>query len=252
MLKEDAKEADRIKQTLLLSPKLHRAMDTLQISYPLEFSHWEAEKNLTHPYLQLWHCKDLLEDAAKELTSTDLPQVIALRTFLEETVSDEWDEARDMFNNGFVNHRHWTKLFRPHAPIVTLLGNEPRAFICTEVSRISENKINLQCWSWEFDGHFFRQSFSIDVDWPNQFVLIQITSLSHYPLRFNTSDLTNRLRKRGTTFWSCRQRNYISYNPSSQDKIGQAVRNSHSMRNALSLISYRLHYAIWSTCPPTN
>lgn len=252
VLKEDAKEADRIKQTLLLSPKLYRAMDTLQASYPTDMSHWEAEKNLTYPYPQLWHSKDLLDNAAKELTPGDWPQVIALRDFLEETVSDEWGEAEDMFEDGFVNNQHWTKLFRPNEPIVTLLENEPRAFICKEISRISEDKLHLQCWSWEFDGHFFRQNFAISVDWPNQSDLIPITDLSHYPLKFDTSDLTSRLRNRGATFWLCRQRNYISYNPSSQDTIGKSVRNGYSMRNALLLTDYRLHYAIWSTCPPTN
>lgn len=223
VLKKNAKEADRIKQTLLPSPGLTRALNMLQSSLPLELRDWDEEGNLTYPYPQLWHCRDVLHDAAEELTPREQSYVMTLLEFLQSHVSTEWLEAEAMFENGMVSRQHWTKLFRPDEPIVTTIDGEPRAFICKEDAEVFHDTLHLPCWSWEFDGHFFRQDFAIKIKWPDQSDVAMITDLSHYPLRYDDSDLEQRLHSRGLTFWSCRQRRYISYESASQDAIVQAV-----------------------------
>lgn len=223
VLKKDAREAIRRSQILIPSPELSRALNSIEAFHPLEMSDWSAGKSLAYPYPQLRHYKDLLEKTAKELIPEVRSYVTTLRSYLETDVSDEWNEADHMFEKGLVSKQHWTKLFRRNEPSVALLDGEPRAFICRDSYHVSDDKLHLKCWSWEFDGHFFRQDFSVNIDWPDDSEVRRITDLSHYPLRFDTSDLADRLHNRGVKFWSCRQRKHINYSSSSQDPSGQAV-----------------------------
>jgi hypothetical protein len=243
VLMEDAKEADRKRQILLPSPGLSRALDKLQTLYTLELGDWSAEDELAYPYPQLWHCRDLLRNAIKELPPGNRSQVATLCNYLETETSNEWTEAKNMFEKGLVSKQHWSKLFRPDEVCVTLLDGEPRAFVCKDNHGVSYGKLDLECWSWEFDGHFYRQDFSISISWPDQSEVTPITGLSHYPLRFDTHELTNRLANRGTTFWSCRQSKYVSYKPPSQDTIGEAVSSCRILFQSTVVDKYRLSYA---------
>ena len=223
VLKEDAKKADRNGQILVPSEGLSRALNKLQTLYKRELGDWSAANKLAYPYPQLWHCRDLLRNAAKEFPPGNLSHVATLCDYLETELSDEWIEAKHMFEKGLVSKQHWAKLFRPNEVVVTLLGGEPRAFVCKDSVRVLHDQLHLECWSWEFDGRFHRQDYSIYLDWPGQSEVTPITYLSHFPLRFDTSDLATRLANRGATFWSCRQRRYVSYRTPSQNMMGQAV-----------------------------
>jgi hypothetical protein len=237
VLEEDAKEADRSNQILMPSLGLSRALDKLKTLYKLELGNWSAKFKLAYPYPQLWHCKDLLRNLTKELPPGDRSRVATLCNYLELEISDEWIEAEDMFEKGIVSKQHWKKLFRPNELGVTLLDGEPRAFVCEENYVISSGKLRLACWSWEFDGNFYQREFSVDIVWPDRSEVTRITGLSHYPLRFNTSDLANRLASRGATFWSCRQRKYVSYRSPSQDTNGQSVSSCRNCFRVPSLMS---------------
>lgn len=237
VLRKDAKEADRKDQILVPSPGLKRALNSLRMLHPSILDDWELEENLTYPYPQLWHSRHFLLIAAEDLSPGDQCHITTLWRYLDNDMIGEWTEAEDMFKEGIVSKQHWTKLFHPNELIVTMLYGEPRAFICKDNPEVSNDKLYLECWSWEFDGQFFRRDLSFIIDWPGQSDVASIVDLSHYPLKFDTFDLANRLAKRGATFWSCRQRKYVSYRSPSQSTIGQTVSSCHTCFKVASLIS---------------
>ncbi|KAI1611002.1 hypothetical protein EDD36DRAFT_309518 [Exophiala viscosa] len=105
--------------------------------------------------------------------------------------------------------------------------------------RIRHEKIKLQDWSvtgwhWAFDGNFQREHsshyFDIEVEkvdkWDNATSSSawqkrrmeepkpkesEITDLQVFPIKYANADLVDTLRKRGSTFWKCRNRRLVSY-----------------------------------------
>ncbi|KAK5046859.1 hypothetical protein LTR84_007213 [Exophiala bonariae] len=107
--------------------------------------------------------------------------------------------------------------------------------------RVSNEKMRVQCWAvtgwyWAFDGHFQRQNcrheFDIEVgEEINYDTTIRdsidgghdtsigarqakeqaIKDLSIFPLEYAEPDLVDRLQRRGSTFWKCRNRLLVSY-----------------------------------------
>lgn len=93
----------------------------------------------------------------------------------------------------------------------------------------------IKAWHWVFNGAFQRQydtlKFSIqgaifkhvldamahecldprsDAD-ESEASALNITDLEVVPLKHVSSDIVEKLRRRGRTFWKCRVRNFVSY-----------------------------------------
>ena len=92
-----------------------------------------------------------------------------------------------------------------HLQACTTLGHNTRTTLG------NNTRLELNCISWSFDEVFKKQSIVHTVAWPSSDGLIAITSLEIFPLRYDTSGLENRLRKRGEQFWACRKRAFVSY-----------------------------------------
>lgn len=226
ILREDAKLAQREERVLIPSKGLRRAMNVLESFYPDQLRNWDEENNLTYPYLQLWHCKDLFRaPASRMLEPAQQLHVDALLSYLEDDVAAEWEESEQIFSNGLVNKQHWAKLFRPNDPIITMKDGEPRAYVSRNCPTIEDEKLLLNCWSWEFDGEFYLEDSTFEVGWPSRSDAVPISDLAYFPLRCDKTDLTRRLERRGHTFWSCRKRRYVSYDKPSEGASVQSVRS---------------------------
>lgn len=125
--------------------------------------------------------------------------------------------------------------------------------------RVANERVKVQSWSvtgwyWAFDGHFQRQNctrhFDIEVSEEtkrdtfahehtitgqdsqidtSQVKEQNIKDLSIFPLAYAEPDLVDRLQKRGSTFWKCRNRRLVSYMEKGMD-------NSQDMVNFLPSI----------------
>lgn len=218
VLTNNAALAEREDQVIVPSKGLKRAMSTLKSSFPSQLRNWDDEDNLTYPYLQLWHCKDLLRVAVNNMS--DPAQQLhsnALLSYLESEGAAEWEEAEKLFSDGRVNKKHWAKLFRPNDLVVTMDNGEPRAYVVRDCPTVGDDSLVLACWSWKFDGEFHLQYPHHKVTWPSESDTVPISDLVFYPLRFDKSDLKERLERRGRVFWSCRKRRYVSYNVSPEE-----------------------------------
>jgi len=238
VLMRDAAPAEREQQVLVPSKGLTKAIATLKASCPTSLHNWDKEHNLTYPYLQLWHCKDILQDAASNLPDPGQRlHLQALLNYLKEAVAAEWKEAEELFSQGLVNKKHWAKLYRPNDLIVTMDNDEPLAFVVKDCPNVNDEFLDLECWSWGFDGSFYLQPFPVVVKWPSGPDTIKISELSFFPLRFDETGLEERLRHRGNIFWSCRTRRYVCYSVASDESSIQSVRPSASCFQGLTLMS---------------
>jgi hypothetical protein len=211
-LKDDAKPAIPQSEFISVSNNLKKALDALSLKEPDDLSNWNVVKNPAFPYLQLYHCKHLLTGvSASEL---DIPNQLHLETlyrYLDEHLAAEYEEAELLFRKGIASRMHWAKLFRPNEVVVTMENEQPRAYLSTVCPSPDSNTLVLQCWSWEFDGRFWRNQTDLRIQWPSYADTVSITQLGAYPLRFDQTGLEERLKRRGTEFWSCRKRKLISY-----------------------------------------
>ena len=224
VLMEDAKPAERVRQVLVPLKGLKSAMGTLEALFPRQLRGWDDASNLTYPYLQLWHCKDRVRAAVLDLP--DIMQQLyanALLDYLEEEVTAECKEAEDLFDKGFVNKKHWAKLFRPNGLVITVEDGEPRAYVSNDCPTVADDWLSIDCSLWGFNGEFYQKNSTKEEDWPSKSDTISISDLTFYPLRFDKTCLEERLRSRGNIFWACRHRRYVNYNVSLDDTTDQLV-----------------------------
>jgi hypothetical protein len=212
VLERDARPAVADSQALLLSEGLQEALYLLSTEIP--GFRWDREdpSNLTYPYLQLYHQRNIFTSSATDvLKLSHHHHLEVLQDYLAEHLGPEYNEADTLFRNGMVERHHWAKLYRPGAVLVTIESGQPVAHICETCTTLSKNRLRLDCWDWAFDGKFYRNNVILDVQWPSDGNITAIADLEAYPLVHATAGLEDELRSRGKVFWECRTRKFANY-----------------------------------------
>ena len=155
---------------------------------------------------------------AQPLPTTSHPAKVT-----ESNSASEKEDAQELHRTGFVRKDRWEELFRPDDIIVTNDNDQPRAYVVTFAPWLDMKALTLHCWSWEFDGQFYKRQTALEIPWPSDEEVIGITELRAYPLVYDKTDLDERLRKRGTKFWGCRERRLVGYQIPLQDTEEQTV-----------------------------
>ena len=228
-LKRDGEAASpNTEEIQIVSEDLQDAMATMESLHPDQFGAWDPQRGMRAPYLQLYHCRSLMDDYATtssgDLSQTHQDHIRTLFNYVMASYGEEYQEADDLFESGLVNQYHFPKLFGPNEIVVTVANNQPSAYISEICPTLEDGHLELNCWSWEFDGLFRKKERNLSVPWPQNSDTIPISSLRVYPLRYDQSDLEERLRNRGKQFWECRKRNFVSYESPNPTFEVQAVR----------------------------
>jgi hypothetical protein len=218
-LKGDGQAAQSISEEMtIISDDLKDAINMIEATNPERMAKWHDPRNMKAPYLHFYHCRGLMDQAAVGLRGIHQQHIAVLLEYLNKAFGPEYDEADALFSRGLVTKLHFPKLFGPNEVVLTSQNDQPLAYIsesCPEPDRLP---LCLNCWSWTFDGLFRKERTPLHVDWPSCAPkILPISALKTYSLRFDTSGLEERLRKRGKKFWRCRKRNFVSYespNPS--------------------------------------
>jgi hypothetical protein len=217
VLRENAAHATSRSERLILSESLQKALELLgisreEVSDREEGDEYELPSNLDYPYLELYYERQfLVEHAANIISVADQVHLNVLAEWLENNLGSEFTEAGKLFEQGNVNRKHWTKLFRPGTVVVNLKSNEPTAYTCTSCTSTHHNRLLLKCWSWEFDSKFFKNEVDLTVSWAPDKATVAITNLLTYPLEYALPGLKQELRRRGEVFWACRSRKFVNY-----------------------------------------
>jgi hypothetical protein len=192
--------------------------DTLRI--------WRDHVNLTYPYLELYQRNGAFREEAERHTLPGNPEVAHLQMFsryLDERLGPVFAEAEALFGCGLTDREHWAKLFPPGEVIVTHEHGEPQAYVCTSYPTTIDGALRVKCWSWVFDGKFFKNEAVLVVSWPSDSDKIAITDLHTYPLKHAHGNMEQEMKHRGEVFWACRFRKFVNYDVALQGMEVQKV-----------------------------
>lgn len=226
-LKQDEETARPIAEEMtIISDDLKEAITSIAANYPERFGNWQDQPNLRAPYLHFYHCRAVMRDASDDILDGNHQSLIkVLLDYLQTSFGSEYEEADAMFARGLVSQRHFHKLFGPNEVVVTTKNGQPLAFVSETYPEPDQSPINLDCWSWTFDGFFQQEKTTQNVQWLlTTTQTIPIKQLNTCPLRYDSTGLERRLRDRGGAFWSCRRRRYVSYESPNPTFEVQAVR----------------------------
>ena len=152
----------------------------------------------------------------------------ALAGYLDQHITPEFVEAEALFAKGVVSRKHWAKLFCLDEIVVTVEHGQAVAFVSVICPIPNDDFLVLYCWSWAFDGKFFRREAELRIPWPSKNDVTAITDLQVYPLKYAKAGLEDKLRNRGERFWGCRGRKYVSYDVPLSGMEIQIVRHHFS------------------------
>ncbi|KAH4220692.1 hypothetical protein HBI24_152420 [Parastagonospora nodorum] len=254
-LPRDTEPATPRAEKLILSAGLDQALDMFLETSRRKASRGEEDdqkheplsirqhpKSLVYPYLELYYRnQELREQIVRQtalpiVANTELVHMRNLSWYLEARLSSEFAEAEGLFHRGLTNRKHWAKLYRPEAVVVTQESGQPRAYVCTSCPDIKEGALRLRCWSWDFDGKFFRNEVVLVISWPSDSDTIPITDLHAYPLRHAHEHMEQELQHRGEVFWACRSRKFVNYGVPLQGMEVQIV----NLRYMIDTATYKL------------
>jgi hypothetical protein len=107
ILQQDGGPAISISEVLVLSPSLREALQKLCEQHPGALREWQETKELVYPYPQLYRRKHLFTgDTTKALDQSHQVHLEALSHYLDERLTDEYDEAAALFEAGLVTQKH--------------------------------------------------------------------------------------------------------------------------------------------------
>ncbi|KAL2870147.1 ATP-binding protein [Aspergillus lucknowensis] len=138
------------------------------------------------------------------------PRVKGLLQTVDRVFREEHTEADSLFARGHVSERHLPKLFRPGDFIVSTTEGHPRAYMINDWPKLRSGSLVLPCFTWSFDGQFYRETKNILLGWEFGDRDLPVTKLGVYPLSFDPG-IRERLLRRGSVFWRCRTRRFVSY-----------------------------------------
>lgn len=216
--------ADATSERMRLSESLQGALHALRSQNTDMFKEWEADEDLLHPYPKLYYSKHLFVGSSTQMLEPK--QQIDLEVlfhYLTDHLAADYEDLARLSAAGFVSQKHWRMLFRPDDTVVTIQDGHIRGFIMKYCRLRNQNTLELDCWSWEYDGNFFREPITIQILWPSQSKQVAITDLSVYPICYAAEEMQLKLRKRGHTFWGCRRRKYVNYDVPLQGLGSQLV-----------------------------
>jgi hypothetical protein len=220
-LRADAEPATPDSEAMLLSKGLKEALRLLNMTENGILGHW----NLEYPYPQLYHHRDVfIGKSANELKLIHQFHLRALSQYFNEHLALEYAEAEKLFEAGQVRRKHWVKMFRPNEVLVTKDDGHPMAYMLSSCPRSNQEILQLDCWSWDFDGSFSKKFTTLTISWTSKSDVIPISELQVYPLRLDKTGSEGILRKRGSTFWSCRKQRFVDYGVKPQGMEVQKVK----------------------------
>jgi hypothetical protein len=218
ILIEEGPEAEAKTEVIhMVGSTLKATMGVVRNLYPMKFGE-TGEKVLDiliAPYIAIFRTKTILQhivnNNSDEWSEKQRSAIACLMKFVRSSSVAGFEEAEAMFALGTVSLRHFNKLFTPGDIVVHNSKEGPMGYFVSEAQHESRLRARLSCWSWQFDGKFFKKKVTWAVDWPSGDSDISISSLKLYPLQYDTSGVKERMRARGNIFWACKKKCLIEF-----------------------------------------
>jgi len=236
-MKHEYPPAEAVSERLQLSGSLQEAICAIRHQDEDGPRNWNFDEELIYPYTKLYRCKHFfLESMIQALERRQQLELGQLFHYLTDRLTPEYDKLSKMSAEGIVSQKYWVMLFRQNEVALRIQDGQYQAFAVKSCRLLDHNTLSMECWTWEYDGNFYREHFTVSSAWPSISKEVAITQLSVYPIFYAADTIESKLRERGHTFWGCRGRKYVSYDLPSQEMESQIVRVQS--RLSLTLLTY--------------
>lgn len=220
--------------TSIICDVLQEGLETLTSSDEtlkqyLPFS--EDFKEISAPYLFYFYFRDKVDEQVLKLEEKQCQQVQLFTSYISTHFDAEYEKAEVMFSQGLVSPPYLEFLFVPDEVVVCndgkdLIGHQQKSTPRNLVNPMEVVGISFDAETWEFDGNFRTRRTTIDVIYGKASTPVNsIDKLKAYPLRYAPSKVEEKIRKRGETFWACRNHQYITYSGMNYTNDNKFVRN---------------------------
>lgn len=208
----------------IIAPQLQKALRQVAEYYPgSEILTLGYYSEMRAPYPFLFHHHKKLEELALDETYEGV--LSPLLDFLATNYSDEYEEAKCLFDDGMVTAHHISKLFKPSQMVIARQeSNVPDAYVLASCHASAREKVSLVGWSWEYDGkELKRQPWEHTIDGVAD-ERMPIADLGVHPADFARAEDMKNLEERGRKFWKMRNQAYICYTGWDKDELYHYVR----------------------------
>jgi hypothetical protein len=237
------------------------------------FPHFNLDRDIPAPYLFMYYSTPFIAGVLPKLSTRSRNLIKQLQAVIAESYGHEYTSVKLQAEKGTIARKYLKYLVRPGDVLVSSAaeGNIPQACIARDwigapettleepeledwehvgkqlveghsslVNSISDRKMTtyvwkVPVWNWSFDGNFGRQETSIDITMSlaNEGDSVEIRSLKYYPLQYAAANMRSLLEKRGRTFWSLRNRRFVSYMRSEEDELYNVCSQRENFGQAL-------------------
>ena len=200
------------------------------------------------PYLFIYHSRSELEHLRSRLPSSANDQLALFLNYVQNNYGSAYATADELLKRGQIIPEYMQYLFSPNDILISRRDNDilhghalsDWPHHSCKVEHTSNDKDtptgqsgkdqvlkhfwNFRTWQWKFDGTFSKRddtlSLTLLADTKNE---KSIADLDVYPLCFASEETVSQLRRRGQTFWKCRNRRLVTY--TEKDNVSFEVPN---------------------------
>ncbi|KAF3033325.1 hypothetical protein E8E12_004781 [Didymella heteroderae] len=221
------------------------------------FPFFDPERNIRAPYLFMYYSLPYIATVLPTLDTSSQNLVKQLAETLEKSHGYEYQSARLQAEKGKVARHLIRYLIRPGDVLVDNANTESQAYVATgwiegpevaveesddeELDNIRRKRIprygphansannratityswEIPAWYWLFDGVFQKTeimlTLNMSVGYEEEFV--NIKDLNFCPIDHAAKGTRELLQKRGETFWSLRNKRFVSYSRSNDEEL---------------------------------
>jgi hypothetical protein len=143
-------------------------------------------------------------------TAQDL--VDGLLQYSNSRYGRDFEEAETLLAQDLVSQTHILKLYKPNDLVVSEMSGQPSAFVVHDWPRVDENnRITLECWSFQTDGLGFARKLTVFCIPPIESEYQAVSSFVVYPIRYAKPEIQEAIRINGQKHWDLRTTTHVMY-----------------------------------------
>jgi hypothetical protein len=209
-------------------------------SFETDFPGFDVRLPFRAPYLFWFHHRS--PNALEGLSDRHHRYMSKLSQWIDDKYGAMYSRVTDQLARGVVSYESVQFLMKPGDAVVVNskpgqdggdlsakitatwpVSTTPRHLVEAQRDFVGSNrrkgdkrfiwKWYMTCWTWEYDGSFFKRNEEIEIKILTEKVdgEVDIRNLNAYPMKFATAETVALLEQRGRTFWSCRDRRLVAY-----------------------------------------
>ena len=210
-----------------------------QPKFSTEFPNFNIKFAIPAPYLFWYHYRN--QDAFQDLSLIHREHMQLLCGWIDEHYGAMYDRVNEQLSRKVVSYETMPFLAKPGDVLVSKDAGKWRAHVATswpsnqnrnikppsiqETAWASSStpaglteasvtsKWTIQAWSYKYDGRFYRSKSTVDINLKASSMQeeVKMEELNIVPLKYASKEAEPILKKRGESFWSCRNRRLVSY-----------------------------------------